>query len=106
MSDNFLVIIADGLENYQRNQIQAEVVRLVSNWWHEFPDCWIIETDDAPTVWRDRLMIVVGIGGEVLVLKLPRRGSRAWASKSSAGSWLRKHYVNTAPREPDDEPPF
>jgi len=109
VSNKYVLILVDGLNNIQRNQIQAEITRQSKNWWHEFLDVWIVETDEPAVGWRDRLRVIVGIGGELVVIGLPGVGERTWAMKSEShnGVWFRKHFTNKRkPEQPDDEPPF
>lgn len=115
MTESVLLIIGDEINNTQRNQIHAAVRSEAKTWWHEMPDVWMVKTDDSAVAWRDRLGVVVGIGGSLLVLGLPDMGGRTWATRGKIGlDWLRDHYGNS-PREiddpwgrssPDDEPPF
>lgn len=109
MSNKYVLILVDGLNNMQRNQIQAEVTSESTNWWHEFLDVWIVETDKPVVLWRNRLRVVVGIGGELIVMGLPEVGKRSWATKMKPHNtaWFGKHFTNKAKAEqPDDEPPF
>lgn len=107
MSNKYVLILADGINTIQRNQIQAEITKQSKNWWHDFLDVWIVETDEPVSQWRDRLRIIVGIGGDLIVIGLPHAGRRSWAmmAESHKSAWFKKHLINK-PKQPDDEPPF
>ncbi len=115
MADHFLALIAEGLDNTQRNQIHAAVKKYADSWWHEFLDVWLVFSSETGEQWRDRLRVIFGTGGaQLLVLRLPDETPRGWSTimrrpGSGKTDWLREVYsrpIKEVRESLEEEPPF
>ena len=90
----YLLILADQIDNTQRNLIQQVVKNNADDWWHEFLDAWIVSTDKKARWWRDELKVIFGApGSSFMVLTLPRPGAGEWSSYMAPkkSKWIKEN---------------
>lgn len=120
----FSVIIVDNVESGVRELIHVAVKTHATDWWHEFPDVWIVKSDRTVNWWQERLDILFGISGSLLVLGLPQTPSDRsigflLRTSTKSSNWLEGIYQERPVDDPwgappptksgpvaDDEPPF
>jgi 2-polyprenyl-6-methoxyphenol hydroxylase-like FAD-dependent oxidoreductase len=103
MAVRFVVIIADNIDNTQRNQIHQLVKSQSEEWWHEFANTWIVRSEHHSSGWRDALQPIFHERPSALVvLDLPTKGGRGWATRFVDSDWLRDEYTQWSP--PDEQP--
>lgn len=98
MTDKTVYLVSfDSINDTQRAQIQALIKARASSWWHQQSNVWIVKGGPNASEWRNELSMFVkgeGVPGNVIVLKLPAVGSRAWASVGLDLTWLKSNLNN------------
>lgn len=115
----FVMVLVDGIDETQRTLMHAQIKKQSKGWWHEMPDVWIVESNEAVEVWRQRLGVFVPHAPALLlVFKLPSPGERKWSGSGvkSKWVWILENYATPGGKPPmpvlaevkpdDDEPPF
>jgi hypothetical protein len=119
------IIITVGLDETQRKLIHQQVKERAEDWWHEFPDLWVVVGGGSPIEWRDRLMVMTPfLPSGLLVFPLagddwPDRKLFAAKMDSTKTAWFTgKSAEKSLPKPEDpwaqlpagsdgpDEPPF
>jgi hypothetical protein len=87
--------IADNISEEERSRIHRSVKEKTEDWWHQFPNVWIVSGQRA-TFWRDlaKAGLASDSAGRILVLRLPTT-QRSWAStgKQMGAAWLHANYA-------------
>lgn len=97
LSSQFCVIIADGINDTQRSQIQAAVESKAGSWWHQMSDAWLVEGDLTPGGWLNLISVIVPhTPSQILIIGLPSKVmERSWATSMATGNndWIKEHYA-------------
>lgn len=99
MSEKLFVLISvEDVDATQSALIHEAIKTNSTSWWHQQKSTWIVESDETPKAWRDRIRpFLGGVGGNALVLLLPSsQGRRAWAVSSLSAKWLASRYTPKA----------
>lgn len=80
MSDAFLLIVADKIDDTQRSLMHVAVKDNAKSWWHRFEDLWVIRTEMGTADWRDLLRPFLLEGTSVLVIAMEQSPGGRWAA--------------------------
>ena len=70
------IVVTDGLDETQRSLIHYQIKEHAEDWWHEFPDIWVVVGGQSPVEWRDRLGVFAPLlPSGVLVIQLAGESS-------------------------------
>ncbi|WP_433355040.1 hypothetical protein ACQPYV_31925 [Micromonospora saelicesensis] len=70
--DKFFLIVAEGIDNTQRELIQHLIKAEADDWWHELLDVWIVRGGLSASNWRARLSVFVPAAPSgIMVFGLP-----------------------------------
>lgn len=101
---NAFVVLAYRIDNTQRHLIHQTVKAVAEDWWHEFPDVWIVVGGDKASEWRNRLEVFTPTAPSgLLVLRLDgsewESERNGWASllPSSMTRWF--HFGDLAAQQ-------
>ena len=93
-----LLISVDMIDDTQRALIHELVKENADSWWHQQANLWIVIGGGDVGDWRDAIgPFIRGVPGNVIVLKLPPEGMRAWGTNGVNGTWLRENFTNRRP---------
>jgi hypothetical protein len=96
MPEGWLLVVAQSIDDTQRTLMHELIKSDSDEWWHGFPDVWMVRGDSAEA-WRERLGVFVPRGpSAVLVFQMPDEGGRAWSARGvkSGWEWLTEHYAS------------
>jgi hypothetical protein len=84
-----ILLITYELQRPERDTTHVErLLKTAASWIRPFDSAWLIESDEDPKAWRDRLREVGDVRDEFLVVRV----GRSWASRNVdavALTWLR-----------------
>ncbi len=115
MAEPMFAIALGSARDPHREAVQTIVKAHASEWWHRFPDLWIVQGQTA-SYWRDLIgPTLLNSRASVLVLRLPDQADRRWAAQMpyEGMSWLYEAYAGIPdpnsgqlPSATDDIVPF
>ena len=97
MSDDFILITLDHIDETQRTLIQSYVEQKTDTWWHQQANVWLVKGGDVAT-WQEGLGVFVPKKpSSLFVWKLPAEGSRAWSARGDSEhfGWILDNYAQT-----------
>jgi hypothetical protein len=81
MASSYDVLLARNIDNTQRALIHEMVKKISAVWWHEYPDIWIMKSDQSVTTWRNWLSNIVPLQpSTILVMHLGENPQYDFAS--------------------------
>ena len=104
----FYVVLAYDIDNTQRTLIHEAIKARSENWWHQWEDCWLVETDDEMAVLSERLLPFASIeGSEMLILAVKDSPGGRWSARLGKGraDWLIQNMNTDARSLPSGQPP-
>lgn len=82
----FYTVIAHDIDNTQRTLIHEAIKKASESWWHQWEDCWVLESGLEFDTLSDRLTPFASIdGSEILILALKETPGGRWAGKLAKG---------------------
>ena len=95
MNEQFLIVIADGIDSTQRMLIHEALVRDTEDWWHQLPNVWIIRSDRSPAAWLESLTVFVPKAPSALLVLQLSNDQKLWGASlpdQTAVEWLATQY--------------
>ena len=81
-----LLITYDTVDKTKDLSELETAVKQTGTWWHHISNVWMVQTDEDPNVWSERIKSLLGPSANVLVIRVSKN-YQGWLPKT-AWDWL------------------